>query len=274
MARCSCLLAAAITLSCGGTLFADGYRFLIPVVDATAGDPVRLSIKGEHEASAQGFSLAARYPAGDMTIERVHYDDTILEAMSVDFFEVKLSPANGMLAVGVLMDSKPPFEGQLIPSIPPPLGPLNFIHLEIRVGAAAEGMLAIRLENGLFTPPIDNLYSVNNRAVYVTELTEGGIRLPGGQGQGSGGEFLRGDLNMDSILDISDPIGVLEYVFRGSSSPPCLQAADANDDERVDLSDPIFVLSFLFRNGPALPPPSAAKGPDPTPGGLGCDHGL
>jgi hypothetical protein len=256
------------------SVFAAGYRFVLPTVNATPGTSIRWTIQGEYEEAAQGFSIAARYPSADLTIERMHLEGTILEALNgqegVDYFEKKISVADGAFTIGVLVDSKPPFDGTLIPTIGKPL---DFVHLELKISAAAKGDLTIRLENGLLEPPIDNLFSINNQPVPVTELTEGVIRLPGGAGQGAA--FLRGDFNMDSTLDISDPIGILSYAFFGGATAHCLVSGDANDDEVVDISDPIFLLAFLFSNGPPPPPPSGQGGGlDPTPSELGCDHPL
>jgi hypothetical protein len=199
-----------------------------------------------------------------MTIDRIHVEDTILAVMVVDYFEPKISPEDGTFTVGVLLDTAPPYEGELIPAMPPPWEPLDFIHLEVTVSEDAEGFLSIRLENGLFNPPIDNLFSIDNQSVFVTELTEGGILV--------GAQFLRGDVNMDAYYDLSDPVISLEYVFRGGLDPDCLRAADVNDDERVDLSDSIYSLSYLFTGGPPPPMPFKVLGPDPTPGALSCEY--
>ena len=265
------VLAAFVSTS---PALAAGYRFLLPTINSQPGASLRYTIQGEHEQAAQGFSIAARYPSADITIERVHIEDTILEAINgqagVDFFEKEISPADNAFTIGVLVDSKPPFDGTLIPTIG---RPLDFVHLELKISASAKGDLKIRLENGLLEPPIDNLFSIDNQAVYVTELTEGAIRVGGG-GQG-GGAFLRGDFNMDTSLDISDPIGILGYMFFGGSSPKCVVAGDANDDETIDVSDSIYLLSYLFAQGPPPPPPLDSQGGfDPTPGDLSCAHAL
>ena len=48
-------------------------------------------------------------------------------------------------------------------------------------------------------------------------------------------------------------------------------AADADDDGVLDISDPIRTLQFLFLGGPPLPGPSKPGGQDPTPDDpLGC----
>jgi hypothetical protein len=250
-------------------LDAAGFRFVIPTINARPGDKVKITVRGDHEESAQGFSFAARFPAAHLTIERVHIEDTILEALDCDFFEPKVNAAEGTIVVGALVDSTPPFEGQLIPNIGQPL---DFFYIEATVSASASGDLKIQIEDGLSNPPIENLFSVQNRAVPVTERGEGVIHVQV-EGEG-GGAFVRGDFNMDSDIDLSDPISVLGFVFHGGGAPLCVVAADANDDERVDISDPIFLLNFLFNDGRPPPPPTFRTGPDPTPGLLHCTGAL
>jgi hypothetical protein len=244
---------------------AAGFRFIIPPVTARPGERVKIAVRGEHEVSAQGFSFGARFPAADLTIERVHIEDTILEAINADFFQPKVNATEGTIVVGALVDANPPFEGALIPNIGQPL---DFFYIEARVSGTASGDLRIRIEDGLSDPPIENLFSVNNQGILVTEKGEGVIQVEGGVGAGG---FVRGDFNMDSNVDVSDPISILGFVFHGSVPPSCVVAADANDDERVDISDPIFLLNFLFNDGRPPPPPTFRTGPDPTPGLLHCE---
>jgi hypothetical protein len=84
--------------------------------------------------------------------------------------------------------------------------------------------------------------------------------------------FMRGDVNLDGRVDISDPIRLLGFQFLGVASIPCLDAADANDDGRLigEVTDAIFLLNYLFRSGPTTPPPAVSScGFDPT-SSLGC----
>ena len=62
----------------------------------------------------------------------------------------------------------------------------------------------------------------------------------------------------------------LEYLFLGGAVPVCLSASDANDDAVVDLADPVAILQALYLGGATLPPPGAACGSDPTADSLGC----
>ena len=67
--------------------------------------------------------------------------------------------------------------------------------------------------------------------------------------------FLRGDVNLDGKVDLSDPIRMILVLFAGHRIR-CLNPADSNDDGRVDLSDVIHLLDYLYLEGPLPPPPS------------------
>src|SRR5690606_13594249 len=83
--------------------------------------------------------------------------------------------------------------------------------------------------------------------------------------------FIRGDANADSVVDVSDSVSTLGFLFLGNTSPECLDALDANDDGVVDVSDPVYGLSFLFSGGPDIPAPFPACGDDPTGDALECE---
>ncbi len=77
--------------------------------------------------------------------------------------------------------------------------------------------------------------------------------------------FRRGDVNSDGTFDLTDPIGVFNYLFLGGEAPSCLDTADATDDGEVDISDGIGMLNRLFLGAdPLLPPGSDTCGVDPT----------
>lgn len=79
--------------------------------------------------------------------------------------------------------------------------------------------------------------------------------------------FKRGDSNASGIVDLSDGIFTLNYLFTGGATPGCMDAADADDSggSAPDLTDAVFTFRFLFLGGEAPPPPGhLACGPDPT----------
>lgn len=83
--------------------------------------------------------------------------------------------------------------------------------------------------------------------------------------------FLRGDINSDGKINISDPISLLSWMFQGNTSPTCLDSADGNDDGKADLSDVLGLLSYLFLG--SFPPsePFNECGQDPSEDELSCE---
>jgi endonuclease/exonuclease/phosphatase family metal-dependent hydrolase len=82
-------------------------------------------------------------------------------------------------------------------------------------------------------------------------------------------EFIRGDINGDARIDISDPVAVLLHLF-SSRKLECLDAADANDDGDVDISDCITLLGYLFLDSGPPPHPFPECGPDESDDELPC----
>lgn len=82
--------------------------------------------------------------------------------------------------------------------------------------------------------------------------------------------FDRGDVNQDGMLNIADPISLLDFLFSGGVAPACDDAADANDDGQLNIGDGVYLLAHLFNMAAAPPPPFGAPGPDPTADPLGC----
>ena len=73
--------------------------------------------------------------------------------------------------------------------------------------------------------------------------------------------FVRGRVNAGVVIDLSDAVYLLNYLFAGASAPQPLVAADVNSDDFVDLSDGVFLLQYLFLGGPqpGMPFPTAGQ---------------
>lgn len=72
-------------------------------------------------------------------------------------------------------------------------------------------------------------------------------------------EPIRGDVDRDGNLNITDAINVLGFLFLTNAAPYCQPAADANDDGTVNITDAVQVLNYLFLAGPRLPELSAEE---------------
>ena len=66
--------------------------------------------------------------------------------------------------------------------------------------------------------------------------------------------FIRGDVNSDGKVDLSDVIYLLNFLYQSGPCPKCLTAAFINNDGNIDLSDAVYLQQYLFNGGP---PPGA-----------------
>ena len=104
---------------------------------------------------------------------------------------------------------------------------------------------------------------------------------------GAGGPvFRRGDHDGSGIVDITDSLNRLNFLFFGTFPSLCQDASDFDNSGIVDLTDSINELTHLFLGTVTPPPPGTMEcGPDPTeviPAGgglpeqavlsLGCDQ--
>ena len=81
--------------------------------------------------------------------------------------------------------------------------------------------------------------------------------------------FVRGDVNGDGVMEMSDAVRILRGLFFGESLP-CPDAADTNDDGFADPADALSLLGYLFLGRGDLPFPFVICGLDPTKDELGC----
>ncbi|MDD5110250.1 MAG: hypothetical protein PHI63_03465 [Patescibacteria group bacterium] len=58
--------------------------------------------------------------------------------------------------------------------------------------------------------------------------------------------FVRGDVNQDGRIDVSDSVTILENLYQGTAPINCLDSADVNNDEELNLTDGVALLQNLF----------------------------
>jgi hypothetical protein len=59
-----------------------------------------------------------------------------------------------------------------------------------------------------------------------------------------------GDVNEDGILEVSDLIFLINYLFLAGSAPDPLALGDPNGDCSIDVADVTWVVNYLFTEGP------------------------
>ncbi len=73
-----------------------------------------------------------------------------------------------------------------------------------------------------------------------------------GLGRGSS-EVMHGDANGDQMLDVTDAVYLLNYLYKNGDAPVPPEAGDANCDGETGLEDAIYLLNYLYKGGD--PPP-------------------
>lgn len=87
----------------------------------------------------------------------------------------------------------------------------------------------------------------------------------------SPGQFIRGDCDRSGGTDLADAIVILSAAAGALSDPlECLDSCDASDDGVIQLSDGIYLLSYLFAGGSPPTSPFPDCGIDQTADALDC----
>ena len=87
----------------------------------------------------------------------------------------------------------------------------------------------------------------------------------------TGPVFRRGNCNGDVIVDLSDAVAVLFYLFTGGPVPGCLEGCDTDGSHTIAVNDAIVLLTYLFSvQGAQIPSPNPTECL-PVPQGTSCD---
>ena len=123
------------------------------------------------------------------------------------------------------------------------------------------------LEPGLDRDILDALRERDIVAIHAfTGMQEGGVIIyyseaeMGQRCECSTPLFIRGDVNGDMAVDISDAVSLLYYLFAQGLPPHVPAAGDSNSDGAIDIGDALYLLNYLFAGGPAPAPPFPEPG--------------
>lgn len=61
--------------------------------------------------------------------------------------------------------------------------------------------------------------------------------------------YVCGDANGDMSVNVSDAVGIINYVFVGGVIPEPYKAGDVNCDEVVNVSDAVWIINYVFVSG-------------------------
>ncbi|MGA1534128.1 MAG: M12 family metallo-peptidase [Planctomycetota bacterium] len=222
------------------------------------GGTASASISADHDDTLTGYSFAVDFDPTLLQVSSITDVGTLAEG--ADFFTPLFDNSvatGGWWTLGVVLSltggvTIPPSSNSLLASV----------NYEIAAGLPLGTSITVLPLDGVGVPATDN--------VLVDEFGNSlGVVLEGGSILVSGTLFLRADANEDLVINIADPIAVLDYLFNGGVAN-CLDACDGNDDGSVNIADAIFILDFLFNAGTPPPAPYPAPGSDPTTDPIDC----
>ncbi len=64
-------------------------------------------------------------------------------------------------------------------------------------------------------------------------------------------EWLCGDCNGDGSVNVSDAVGIINYVFVNGAEPDPYESGDVNCDAVVNVSDAVYIINYVFVSGSA-----------------------
>ena len=139
----------------------------------------------------------------------------------------------------------------------------------------------VAIADGLGEPPVDviiDLFGVSQEPDLGQVPTSVRVRV----GEGSGVPFLRGDVNQDGKINVTDVINTFSFQFDASSiksagvlrsMASCQAVFDTDAKAGIDLTDGIQLLFWVFNVGgqgpPAAPFPNCGAPASP---GIPCDE--
>jgi len=62
--------------------------------------------------------------------------------------------------------------------------------------------------------------------------------------------FVPGDASGDGVVNTSDVIYLVNYLFLDGPEPKPMAAGDANGDDEINISDVIYLVNYLYLEGP------------------------
>ena len=182
---------------------------------------------------------------------------------NIEFEDIVISPVTGSAEIALLFDFNAPFLDTKV--IPP--GTQDIVELDFTPDGGV-------LEDDTTTITFTNDGLINSVTylageVAVTPILDDFTITFGPPPTGN--LFIRGAVNSDGFVDLSDAIFLVQFQFLDGPTPECMKAADFTDNGTVDIADAISILQWLFNGAPGPDAPYPGCGLDPTGDTLTCD---
>ena len=119
----------------------------------------------------------------------------------------------------------------------------------------AEGTTSVSFCDTLGAPPVSTVVVVGGASL-APEQNSGAVLCQVLETH----NWIRGDANGDTHVNIGDGIWIISELFLGGSASTCAISRDANDDGNVDAADAVYIFTYRFLNGPMPGAPFSSCG--------------
>ncbi len=106
-------------------------------------------------------------------------------------------------------------------------------------------------------PEVDNIDQADGDEDGAGDLCDNCPDLPNPDQADSDGDnigdlcdYFCGDSDRNDIVNISDAVHLVTYIFSGGPAPVPLAAGDANCDSSTNITDAVYLITYIFGGGP------------------------
>jgi hypothetical protein len=107
-----------------------------------------------------------------------------------------------------------------------------------------------RLDFTIDTVLVDSTGELGKTYYYLVSATDFSGNESDPSNQAMGACYITGDANGDGLINASDVVYLINYLFIGGPAPNPLGAGDINCDGLVNASDVVYLINYLFIGGP------------------------
>ncbi len=122
------------------------------------------------------------------------------------------------------------------PPLDPGSGEVMRLYFRVDAGAPSGATYAVDTATSPYSLSVTSIF-----ASYSPEVHTGSVTTR---------SLVRGDMNHDGTVDVSDLIALVEYSFGGGAPPDPFEVGDVNGDGGVDISDLTYLIDYMFAGGP------------------------
>ncbi len=201
-----------------------------------------ISVVLDNPSTAQGWAYGVCHDPAVVLIDSVDLGDvgsTINEGQLPDFYQLEVLADTWWVAVVISLTGSA--------TLPPGAG--------YEIGSATYTGIALGSSTlspcpTSATPPTPPIV-VYSGASFVPTFDCGTIDVV----EAGSDAFRRGDVDVNGVVDLGDPILILNDLFGQGVTLPCIESADVDDSDPgastgPDIGDAIYLLLYLFTMGP------------------------